>query len=129
MELSKYILQTNGLLQSEQNGSGVIKYTEDIMTTYFLAELDVKAVQVFASAKVSNDAALQLSHTTKLIEVIQNTFMVLIDVDQAQANEIMKLIGMFDGSFVDGKQAAVYDYLIKVEVANGLILVAVTEVS
>ncbi|WZU02675.1 hypothetical protein MGH68_07210 [Erysipelothrix sp. D19-032] len=53
----------------------------------------------------------------------------MIDVDQAQANEIMKLIGMFDGSFVEGKQAAVYDYLVKVEVANGLILVAVTEVS
>ncbi|WZU02674.1 hypothetical protein MGH68_07205 [Erysipelothrix sp. D19-032] len=51
MELNKYILQTNGLLQSNQNGSGVIKYTEDIMTTYFLTELDVKAVQVFASQR------------------------------------------------------------------------------
>lgn len=125
MILNKFIEETQGMLLHPGEISGVIQYTQDILCTYFTDDFVIKSLQIFATSRVED----QINHTTKLLETIQKVIMLFCSVEKEDVNTVLTNLGFFNGKFALGRQTSLYDYLIKVEVESGLILLTVAELS
>lgn len=127
MNIEELLRATDGVLKKEESISGVIKYTEDIYASYFLEENEVKSIQIFATSKVGNSIQSQISHATKLIETFQNIAISVCDIEKEVVNQLIKDLGLFDKSFIRGRQQFLFDYLFKAEATDGLILLTIAE--
>lgn len=124
MGIEELLSKIDGELTDEDIGvAGVIKHTKDILSTYFMVDGNIKTIQTFTTAKVDK----QILHTTKLIKVLQEIGMNLCELTQEEMNKVLRSLGLFNGIFKP-KQTFLYDYVFKVEAANGLILFTIAEV-
>lgn len=127
MELYEFVDLTEGIIESQEGISGVIKYSDDIFLTYFLKDNIVTAFQMFASCIPTNKLVTPIDHGITLITKVQQALINVCSVDQQEANAAMHILGMFDSSFKVGKQTVLFDYLLKSEVVEGLLLISATE--
>lgn len=118
---------TEGTIVDRFDNSGVIKYSDDMFATYFMEDSTVKAIQITAATKVKGSFNNQINHTTNLIKTFKNIAVSLCEVTEDEAKSVMELLGLFDQSFTKGKQVFLFDYLFKVEVVEGLILISIAE--
>lgn len=127
MKVKDFIEATNALQKESYESTGVLEHTEHIFATYFLEDDSIKSVQIFATAFVSAELDVQLAHTTDLLKFLTDTMKGLCDLTEDEANQTIKRLGLFDGTFVSGKESTAYDYLFKVKTQDGLILIAIAE--
>lgn len=129
MTVDKLIEIIGGEVVSDQGVSGVIEHNKEIYSTYYLdSEYKIKSFQIFASAMKSKNLGIQIGHTTTLLNLYLSTIHNLCEIEMDEVKSILKLLGLYNKTFAQGKQVFMYDYMFKVETANGLVLLTISEI-
>ena len=109
--------------------AGVINFYDGITASYLLDDEEIViCLNVFINC-LAKEMMLdkQIQHTTKVINVLQQSIMLLTNITQEEANIILQKLGLFDGSFSEGKQIKLFDYAYKVKVVDGLLCFTINE--
>lgn len=94
-------------MSNEEEKAGVITFTNGISASYLLDNEDiVVALKLFANclARENFEINTQLNHTIKLLNIIQNTIMLLANIPQKECNIILDKLGLFDNTFQKRKE-------------------------
>lgn len=116
-------------ITKQEDKAGIIKFNEYIYATYYEDDEIVKSIQVFANTLTSKEINKQLEHTINLLKVLSNTIELLTNVNEEVRNMILDTLGLFNNTFKDGKQLQHNNYGYKIEIADGLILFTIGEIS
>ena len=98
-------------MNREDEKAGVITYANGISASYLLDDEDiVVAMKIFFNCltKEKLTANNQLTHTIKVINVMQQTIMLLANIPQKEANLILKSLGLFNGTFKKRKESKTF---------------------
>ncbi|MDE8240092.1 hypothetical protein PT229_00955 [Erysipelothrix rhusiopathiae] len=128
MKRIDFIKNMNAKETHQDISSFVLKHSEDLFQTCYCQDDDVTAVQLFATACVSKDPIKQIKHTESILKVFKSVLTLLCEYDDDDVRLVMNRLGLFDLSFKFGKEMSLYDYLLKVEVVDGLFIVTIAEV-
>lgn len=82
--------------------AGVITFANGISASYLLDNEDIViAMKMFFNCLSRNSMKInaQLSHTIKVLTIIQNTIMLLSNITQKECNIILDKLGLFDNTF------------------------------
>jgi len=93
-------------ISNERERIGVLTFEDGIAASYLLDEEDiiVSIVMFFnCLARGSMKIDAQLSHVIKVLNVLQNTIMLLTNISQKECNMILERLGLFDNTFVKRK--------------------------
>lgn len=119
--------------QIEQNNerAGTIEFYNGIVASYLLDNEDiVVAMKLFMNCLTRDTLTLtgQLSHTIKVLQVMQQTIMLLGNIPQKECNIILEKLGLFDNTFSKGKQIKHLEHTYRIEVIDGLLCLSIEEV-
>lgn len=111
--------------------SGVLKFTDDIHAAYLLdSEEIVIDLELFINCIVKEKTLdKELMHTSKVIEILQQSIKLLSNITREEANIILTKLGFFDGSFVNKKQIKLFDFEYSTEVIDGILHFSIRETS
>ena len=115
----------------ENEKAGVITFAKGITAAYLLDDEEiVVSMKMFFNCLNRDNMKLdnQLSHTIKVLNVMQNTIMLLCNVPQKECNMILDSLGLFDDTFKEGKQIKHLEHTYKIEVMQGLLCLSINEV-
>lgn len=118
-------------INKDNKKAGVITFTNGISASYLLDNEEiVVAMKTFFSCLTRDTLTItnQLSHTIKVIQIMQNTIMLLENVPQKEANMILEGLGLFNNTFKDGKQIKHLEHTYKIEVIDGLLCLSINEI-
>ncbi len=118
-------------MNSKNERAGVINFANGISASYLLDDEDIViAMKIFFNclARESMKLDAQLSHVIKVIQVMQNTIMLLSNIPQNECNMILDKLGLFDNTFKEGKQIKHLDHTYKIEVVEGLLCLSINEI-
>jgi hypothetical protein len=118
-------------MNSNNERTGVITFANGISASYLLDdEYIVIAMKIFFNclARKSMKLDSQLSHVIKVLTVMQNTIMLLSNIPQKECNMILDKLGLFDNTFMQGKQIKHLEHTYKIEVIEGLLCLSINEV-
>lgn len=82
--------------------AGTITFVNGITAAYLLDDEDIViAMDVFFNCLSQDKLTItnQLSHTMKILNIMQNTIMLLANVPQKECNMILEKLGLFDNTF------------------------------
>lgn len=82
--------------------AGVITFANGISASYLLDDEDIViAMKVFFNCltKETLNINTQLSYAIKVINIMQNTIMLLSNISQKECNMILHSLGLFDNTF------------------------------
>jgi len=111
--------------------AGTITFAEGISAAYLLDDEEIViAIKIFFNclARGSMKVEAQLSHTIKVLSVMQNTIMLLGNITQKECNMILETLGLFDNTFSEGKQIKHLDHSYRIEVIDGLLCLSISEI-
>ena len=111
--------------------AGTITYAEGISAAYLLDDEEIViAIKIFFNclARGSMKVEAQLSHTIKVLSVMQNTMMLLGNITQRECNMILETLGLFDNTFLEGKQIKHLEHSYRIEVVDGLLCLGISEI-
>lgn len=117
-------------MSNENEKAGVITFTNGISASYLLDEEDIViAIKIFFNCLTTESLKIQnqISHTIKIINVMQNTIMLLCNISQKECNMILKSLGLFDNTFSTGKKLKHLEYSYQIEVIDGLLCLSIIE--
>ncbi len=89
-------------MNSNNERAGVITFTNGISASYLLDNEDiVVAMKIFFNCLTTDSLKIQnqLSHTIKVIQIMQSSIMLLGNVTQKECNMILEKLGLFDNTF------------------------------
>lgn len=89
-------------MNSGNEKAGIITFANGISAAYMLDDEEiVVAIKIFFNclARGSMKPEAQLSHTIKILNIMQNTIMLLANVPQKECNMILEKLGLFDNTF------------------------------
>lgn len=118
-------------MNSNNEKAGVITFTDGISASYLLDDEEIViAMKIFFNCLARNDFKLtsQINHTIKIIQIMQNTIMLLGNVTQKEANMILESLGLFNNTFTEGKQIKHIDHTYKIEMIGGLLCLSINEI-
>lgn len=118
-------------MNKDNEKAGVITFTNGISASYLLDDEEiVVAMKIFFNCLTRDTLTItnQLSHTIKVIQIMQNTIMLLENVPQKEANMILEGLGLFDNTFKDGKQIKHLEHTYKIEVIDELLCLSINEI-
>ncbi len=118
-------------MSDENEKAGTITFANGISAAYLLDDEDIiVSMKMFFNCLNRDNIKLdnQLSHTIRVLNVMQNTIMLLSNVPQKECNMILECLGLFDSTFTEGKQIKHLDHTYKIEVIEGLLCLNVNEV-
>ena len=117
--------------KKESEDSGVLKFTDDIHAAYLLdSEEIVIDLELFINCIVKEKTLdKELMHTSKVIEILQQSIKLLSNITREEANIILTKLGFFDGSFVNKKQIKLFDFEYSTEVIDGILHFSIRETS
>ena len=118
-------------MNTEEEKAGVISFANGISASYLLDEEEIIiAMKMFFNCLTTDDLNIsnQLSHTLKVVSVMQNTIMLLCNVTQKECNMILSELGLFDGTFKEGKQIKHLEHAYSIEVLDGLLFLSINEI-
>lgn len=118
-------------MSDENERAGVISFAEGISASYLLDNEDiVVAMKIFFNCLAVDSLKIQnqISHTIMVLNVMQNTIMLLCNVPQKECNMILDKLGLFDNTFRRGKQIRHLDHEYRIEVINGLLCLSINEI-
>lgn len=126
-------------MSNENERAGVITFNEEMSASYLLDNEDIViAMKIFLNPlpqaqpphtpPAPNISSIELiNHTTKIINIIQNTIMLLANIPQKECNMILDKLGMFDNTFKEGKQIRHLEHSYRMEIVQGLICFSINE--
>lgn len=111
--------------------AGVIVFVNGISASYLLDNEDIViAMKLFMNCLDKDNLTLsgQLSHTIRVLQIMQQTIMQIGNMPQKECNMILEKLGLFDNTFSKGKQIKHLQHIFKIEVINGLLCLSVEEI-
>lgn len=111
--------------------AGVITFANGISASYLLDDEDIIiAMKIFFNCLARKNMKLnsQLSHVIKVLTIMQNTIMLLSNIPQKECNMILDKLGLFDNTFIQGKQIKHLEHTYKIEVIDGLLCLSINEI-
>lgn len=111
--------------------AGVITFANGISASYLLDDEDIIiAMKIFFNCLARENMKLnsQLSHVIKVLTIMQNTIMLLSNIPQKECNMILDKLGLFDNTFMQGKQIKHLEHIYKIEVIDGLLCLSINEI-
>lgn len=118
-------------IEQDNERAGTIEFYNGIVASYLLDDEDiVVAMKLFMNCLTRDTLTLigQLSHTIKVLQVMQQTIMLLGNIPQKECNIILEKLGIFDNTFSKGKQIKHLDHTYEIEVIDGLLCLSIEEV-
>lgn len=116
---------------SNNEKAGVITFANGISASYLLDnENIVIAMKIFFNCLARGNIELdsQLSHVIKVLTIMQNTIMLLSNIPQKECNMILDKLGLFDNTFMQGKQIKHLEHTYKIEAIDGLLCLSINEI-
>lgn len=117
-------------MSDKKEKAGVITFAEGISASYLLDNEDIViAMNIFFNCLVRNSSKLQsqINHVIKVLNVMQQTIMLLGNITQHEANMILEKLGLFDNTFRSGKQIKHLQHSYKLEVVESLLCLNINE--
>lgn len=118
-------------MSNETERAGVITFANGISASYLLDDEDIIiAMKIFFNCLARENMKLnsQLSHVIKVLTIMQNTIMLLSNIPQKECNMILDKLGLFDNTFIQGKQIKHLEHTYKIEVIDGLLCLSINEI-
>lgn len=118
-------------MSDENERAGTITFANGISAAYLLDDEDIViSMKMFFNCltRESMKVDAQLSHTIKVLNIMQNTIMLLSNITQKECNMILDKLGLFDNTFMQGKQIKHLEHTYKVEVIDGLLCLSINEI-
>jgi len=101
--------------------TGVINYTPNINSSYMLDDEGyISVLIIFSVTNIKTKIEEQLRHSEDTLIIIQKSIELLSNLNQAEANEVMKQLGMFNG-LKNKKSVTVNGYTFEIDVINGIL--------
>ena len=94
-------------MNTENEKVGTITFTNGIAASYLLDEEDIViTMKMFFNclARGSSKLNAQLSHVINVLNIMQNTIMLLSNIPQKECNMILEKLGLFDNTFKKRKK-------------------------
>ena len=117
-------------IKQDNERAGTIEFYNGIVTSYLLDNEDIViAMKLFMNCLTRDTLTLpnQISHISKVLQVMQQTIMLLCNVSQKECNMILKKLGLFDNTFSKEKQIKHLEHMYKIEVIDGLLCLSIEE--
>ncbi len=89
-------------IEQDSERAGTIEFYNGIVASYLLDNEDIiVAMKLFMNCLTRDTLTLtgQLSHTIKVLQVMQQTIMLLGNIPQKECNMILEKLGLFDNTF------------------------------
>lgn len=118
-------------MNANNERAGVITFANGISASYLLDDEDIIiAMKIFFNCLARGNMKLnsQLSHVIKVLTIMQNTIMLLSNIPQKECNMILDKLGLFDNTFIQGKQIQHLDHTYKIEIIDGLLCLSINEI-
>lgn len=94
-------------MNSNDEKAGVITFANGISASYLLDDEDIViAMKIFFNCLTTDSLTMtnQISHTIKVLSIMQNTMMLLCNIPQKECNMILDKLGLFDNTFQKRKE-------------------------
>lgn len=117
-------------VEKDNERAGTIEFCNGIVASYLLDNEDIiVAMKLFMNCLTRDTLTLtgQLSHTIKVLQVMQQTIMLLGNITQKECNMILEKLGLFDNTFSKGKQIKHLEHTYRIEVIDGLLCLSIEE--
>ncbi len=118
-------------MSDKKEKAGVITFADGISASYLLDNEDIGiAMKIFFNCLARNNSKpqAQINHVIKVLNVIQQTIMLLGNITQKETNMILEKLGLFDNTFKEGKQIKHLEHTYKIEVIDGLLCLSINEI-
>lgn len=118
-------------MNDKQGKAGVITFANGISASYLLDNEDIViAMKIFFNCLTRDTltATNQISHVINIIQIMQNTIMLLGNVTQKETNMILESLGLFNNTFAEEKQIKHLEHTYKIEVIDGLLCLSINEI-
>lgn len=118
-------------MSDEKEKAGTIIFANGISAAYLLDDEEIiVSMKMFFNCLTKDSIKLdnQLSHIIKVLNIMQNTIMLLCNVPQKECNMILDSLGLFDDTFKEGKQIKHLEHTYKIEVVQGLLCLSINEI-
>ncbi len=118
-------------MNTKEERAGVITFANGISGSYLLDDEDIIiAMKIFFNCLTLDDLKIQnqLSHTIKILNIMQNTIMLLGNITQKETNMILESLGLFDNTFQNGKKIKHLEHSYSIEVVEGLLCLNINEI-
>lgn len=94
-------------MSNEKERAGVINFANGISASYLLDDEDIViAMKIFFNCLTTDTLQIQnqLSYTIKILNIMQNTIMLLCNIPQKECNMILEKLGLFNNTFQKRKE-------------------------
>lgn len=118
-------------MSNKHERTGVMTFANGISASYLLDDEDIIiAMKIFFNCLTPDTLKIQnqLSHTIKILNIIQNIIMLLGNITQKECNMILESLGLFDNTFQNGKQIKHLEHSYRIEVIDGLLCMSISEI-
>lgn len=117
-------------MSNENEKAGTITFANGISAAYLLDNEDIViSMKLFFNCLVRESKKInaQISHVLKIITIMQNTIMLLANIPQKECNMILDKLGLFNNTFIQGKQIKHLEHSYSIEVIDGLLCLSINE--
>ena len=118
-------------MNNENEKAGTINFAKGIVASYLLDDEEIViAMKIFFNCLTTKglNISSQLSHTIKVLNIMQNTIMLLSNIPPKECNMILEKLGLFDNTFKEGKQIKHLDHTYRLEVIEGILCLSINEI-
>lgn len=118
-------------MNDKNEKAGIITFANGISASYLLDNEEIViAMKIFFNCLTRDSLTItnQISHVIKIIQIMQNTIMLLANVTQKESNMILESLGLFDNTFMEGKQIKHLEHTYKIEAKDGLLCMSINEI-
>lgn len=116
-------------MNNENEKAGVITFGNGMSSAYLLDNEDIVVSMKLFFNCLSDKLTIisQLNHTIQVLNIMQNTMMLLSNITQKECNIILDSLGLFNNTFMEGKQIRHIDHNYRLEVIDGLLCLSISE--
>jgi len=117
-------------MNNENEKAGVITFANGISASYLLDDEDIViAMKIFFNCLTTDELKIQnqISHIIKILNIMQNTIMLLSNIPQKECNMILEKLGLFDNTFIEEKKIKHLEHSYQIEVIDGLVCLSINE--
>lgn len=117
-------------MNNDNERAGMIDFGYGISASYLLDNEEIViAMKIFFNclARGSIKVEAQLSHTIKVLTIMQNTIMLLTNMSQNECKMILNKLGLFNNTFAGGKEIEHLEHIYKIETIAGMLCLSIYE--
>ena len=118
-------------MSNKDERAGVMTFEKGITASYLLDNEDIViAMKMFFNCLSPDNLKLQnqMEYVLRVLNIMNNTIMLLGNIPQKECNMILEKLGLFDGTFRSGKKIKHLEHSYKIEVIDGLLCLSINEI-